>query len=255
MSSRSAVARAAAASVLFASFIAIPLTASAQGSGRGFLFGQPNGSFTLSGGIAQPTANSDIYSFVHDNLTLGKRDFLGPTFGANLDVRIAPRFALQFNTGFYQRSIDSEVRAYTDNSNNPIAQNTRLTRVPLMIGLRYDLTPSGRALGNLAWVPSRITPYIAAGAGGMWYRFKQEGDFIDFQSSNLAVVPLRLESTGWAGAAYGALGADISVSPVVSIRTEARYDEAKGTLGRDFSGFNRIDLSGFNATVGLSFRY
>ena len=255
MSIKPSVARAAAASVLLASALAASVTASAQVAGRGFLFGQPNGSFTIFGGVTQPTANSDLYSYVHDNLTVGKRDYLGATLGGNFDVRIADRLSLQFNTAYYRRSIGSEERNFVDNNDNPIQQTTNFTRVPVMMGLRFDLTPSGRSLGSLAWVPSRITPYVAAGGGGMWYKFRQEGDFIDFNTDNLQVKSLFLESKGWTGAGYGALGADISVSPIVSIRTEARYDAARGTLSRDFDGFNRIDLSGFNATVGLSFRY
>ena len=249
----STAVRAVAASVLASSALAAPNMIQAQVTGRGFLFGQPHGSLTLSAGVTQPSANSDIYSFVHDQLTVGKKDFLGASFGANFDVRLANRLSLQLNSGYYGRAIDSETRNFIDNNDNPIQQSTALRKVPIMVGLRYDLTSPGRSLGTLAWVPSRFTPYVAAGGGAMWYRFHQEGDFVDYQTLN--VVPLSLQSTGWTGAAYGALGADISLGPIVSLRTEARYDEARGTLSRDFAGFNRIDLSGLNATIGLSFRY
>jgi hypothetical protein len=49
-------------------------------------------------------------------------------------------------------------------------------------------------------------------------------------------------------------GLDVSITPLLALRGEARYVWAKAPLGRDFSGFNRIDLSGVQGTLGLTFR-
>lgn len=122
-----------------------------------------------------------------------------------------------------------------------------------MIGLRYYLTPSGRSLGRLAWVPTRVAPYVTAGVGSVWYKFKQSGDFVDYKT--LDVFHTTLESTSWAPAGYGAAGVDYSLSARVGVVSEARYDYARARMGDDFAGFDRIDLSGISATIGLSFRF
>lgn len=86
-----------------------------------------------------------------------------------------------------------------------------------------------------------------------WYRFRQGGDFVDFNSGE--VFSSRLASSGWAPTAQGTLGLDYSLSPRAALTAQASYLWAKGTLGRDFSGFNKIDLSGLWTTVGLSMRF
>jgi outer membrane protein W len=90
------------------------------------------------------------------------------------------------------------------------------------------------------------------GGGAMWYRFRQEGDFVDFKTSN--VFPSSFDSNDWTVVGQGMVGADYSISPSMAINADARYLWAKANVGRDFGGFNRIDLSGVSATVGLSFR-
>src|SRR5437868_3709915 len=71
--------RAAALSVALVAACALPMQA--QQSGDGFLFKQPAVSLRLTGGFAHPTASSDLFSFVTDELTLSKNDFNGMTLG------------------------------------------------------------------------------------------------------------------------------------------------------------------------------
>ena len=87
----------------------------------------------------------------------------------------------------------------------------------------------------------------------MWYTFKQAGDFVDFRTLN--VFTSDLSSSAWTPMAYGAGGIDYSLSPHLSLTTEARYDYARATMNKSFEGFNRIDLSGLSANVGLTVRF
>lgn len=246
--------RTAVRALLWALTLGLPLAVDAQPlSGRGFMFGAPSGTLTLRAGYAQPNAGSDVYSFSHQHLTLGRGDFAGGSFSADLGFFVAERLAVQASAGFSTRSAPSHFRDWVDDDGLEIEQTTSLRRFPLMIGLRYYLMPPGRSLGQLAWVPARLTPYVAAGVGGMWYMFRQSGDFVDYQT--LDVFPSTLESTSWAGAGYGAAGVEYAMSPRVGLVGEARYDRAHATMGADFSKFDRIDLSGLSATFGLMFRF
>ncbi len=229
------------------------LVAQAPAAGRGFMFGAPSGSFSLRLGLAQPVANDGIFNLADSLLTVNRGDYIGFNFTANLVQRITERAAVEMSVGYSGRSIDSHFRDFVDNNDAEIEQTTELRRVPLTIGGRYYLVSPGRQLGRLAWVPTRFVPYVSAGAGAMWYQFTQQGDFVDFQT--LDVFNTELRSSNWAPSAYGAIGAEISTSALVSINAEARYDAAKAKMSNDFSGFHRIDISGVSATVGLSFRF
>ncbi|MEP6780681.1 MAG: hypothetical protein ABJC26_12375, partial [Gemmatimonadaceae bacterium] len=241
---------------LAAGALIAPIAVRAQPlSGDGFLFHRPTGSFTLHVGYTNPSASSDAFNLARQKLTVGKDAFQTATVSGDFNVWVADRFTLQFSGGYSGRKVNSEYRSFIDNNNKGIEQSTELVRAPLTIGARFYLTSPGRALGRLAYVPSRIAPYLAAGGGGMWYRFKQTGDFIDVNSVNLDVFNGELKSSGWAPSAYGAAGFDLTLSPVIALTTEARYEFAKGNMSNDFAGFNRIDLSGLAATVGLTIRY
>ena len=236
--------------------VVAPLAVQAQPiSGDGFLFKRPTGSFTLHGGYSKPSASSDAFDLAQQKLTIGKEAFSSAAISADYNLWLADRFTVQFSTGYAGRNVPSEYRGFVDNKDKPIEQTTELLRVPIAIGARLYLTSPGRSLGRLAYIPSRISPYLSAGGGAMWYRFKQTGDFVDVKSTRLDVFNAELVSTGWAPEAYGAAGFDLTLHPNVALTTEARYEYARGSMSRDYAGFNRIDLSGLTATVGLTFRY
>ncbi len=251
MIARRAVLRCA---VMLACFSVAPVAAHAQMSGGdGFLFGRPNGTFAIRGGFASPAASSDVFSFAAKNLTLGKGDFGSATFGAELGLRLTDRVDFQLGVASMGRTVNSEFRNWTDTDNKPIEQRTGFDRVPVTAGLKLYLTSPGRSISRLAWIPSRLTPYVAAGGGMMWYSFRQSGDFVDFQT--LDVFSSKLSSSAWTPMAYAAGGIDYSLTPHLSLTTEARYDVARATMSNSFEGFNRIDLSGLTANVGLSVRF
>ena len=87
----------------------------------------------------------------------------------------------------------------------------------------------------------------------MYYRFSQAGDFVDFQTNG--VFNKSFASSGWAPTTHALAGFDYSLSPRLSLTTEARYAWAQADLGRDYSGFKPIDLSGLSTTVGIYVRF
>ncbi|SRR6266567_100546 len=232
---------------------AFPVAASAQSAGRGFLFGAPDGSFTLRGGWAMPTARSDLFAFTTDQLTLGRGDFGSPALEAEVAGRIFSRTDIVFTAGLSGMDKGSEFRYYIDNNDKPIEQTTNFMRVPLTAGVRQYLTAPGRSVGQFAWIPARVAPYIGAGAGVMYYRFRQRGDFIDLNT--LDVFPSLYESDGWTGTAYATAGLDYSLGPRFVLNGEARYLWSKAALSHDFSGFEHLDLSGLSTMVGISVRF
>jgi len=224
----------------------------AQKAGDGFLFRVPSGSWTFRGGVAVPTARSDVFGFVTDQLTLDRSDFSSAIFGTAIAIRLSGRNDIVFDASYSNVNRASEFRDWVDNNDQPIQQTTSLRRIPLTVGLRHYVTPRGRAVGRFAWIPARRALYAAASVGMMEYKFAQHGDFIDFETLN--VFGDEFVSQSWTPVAHGAVGLDMDLGTFTMLNLEARYTWAKAPMGSDFVGFNRIDLSGVSLSAGLAFR-
>ena len=228
--------------------------APAQTSGDGFLFRRPSGSFSLHGGYALANAGSDVFSEATTNLTLDKRDFSSFSFGGDISYAFSPRFDVVFGGDYSAAKRDSEFRDWVDNNDDPIEQTTSFRRLPITVSLKYYVVERGRSVSQFAWIPSKYSPYVGVGGGGMYYRFKQEGDFVDFQ--DLDVFFAELQSSGWTPTGHAMAGVDYTLGPWLALTAEGRYSYAKAELDRDvWEGFEKIDLSGFAGTVGFKVRF
>lgn len=235
-----------------------PNTAAAQ-SRSDYLLGRPKASLNLRIGAARPNASDGVFAVTGADgrrlLTLGPDQLVGASFGGDLGIPVSQRVELQFSATIATRRAESEYRDFVDNNDLPIEQATRLRRVPLSVGVRYNLVPAGRRISRLAWVPAKLVPYVAAGGGAMYYKLQQEGDFVDFRSANLDVFTARLDAKGWAPLGYAATGLTWAVLPSVAVNTEFRYDHSRTPLKGDFTGFDKTALSGLGLSTGLQFRF
>ena len=223
--------------------------------GDGYFFHRPRVSLTFRGGYDRPTAGSDLYGFVTEQLTVSKGDFATSGMQADLGIRLSERTELVLSSGTAKRDVASEFRKYIDNNDQPIEQVTRLQRTPVAVGLRYALTSPGDRISKFAWIPARITPWVGGGAGVMSYKFRQTGDFVDFQTLN--VFSDTYEASGWAPMAYANIGTELRLTTRFSLMADLRYTAARGNLNSTrgvFSGFEKIDLSGGAASLGLTLR-
>ncbi len=218
-----------------------------------FLFKRPSVTLGLRAGYALPSAGSEIFDFTRRELTLDKSDFNAFYFGGEVGVRVSERFDVAAGLGFEKSDARSEFRDWVDDDNLPIEQDTRFTRVPLTVGAKAYLTERGRRISRFAWIPNRVVPYVGAGVGVVWYRFEQVGDFVDFET--LEIFFDDFESRGSSPLAYAAAGVDISLGPRWLLNGEARYSWASAEMGRDFVGFDDIDLNGFRAMLGFGLRW
>jgi opacity protein-like surface antigen len=198
-------------------------------------------------------AGSDLFSFTTNELTIKKRDFSSPALGADLTLNVTNRTAITVSGSYARMHKPSEFRDFIGSDSLPIEQSTSFIRAPITVSVRRYLTSPGRAIGKLAWIPARAATYVGLGAGTMYYKFNQDGDFIDFKTND--IFHSIFESSGWATTVHGMAGVDYSLNPRLALTGEARYIWAKGNLSNDFSDFERLDLSGLATTVGLSIRF
>ena len=224
----------------------------AQSAGDGFLFRVPQGSWGFRAGFDHAMARGDIFDEFTKELTLRRSDFSSVTLGTNVAIRVAFRNDLVFDLGYASVSRGSEYRDWIDNNNQPITQTTSLRRIPLTIGLRHYLGPRGRAIGRFAWIPAAQTPYLGLGAGVMYYRFRQTGDFVNLSTQNVAYD--ELQSNAWTPVVHALAGMDFRLGRFFLLNGELRYTWARGPMHNDYQGYNKIDLSGLSATAGFSIR-
>lgn len=247
------ISRLATLSALLAG-LSTPLQA--QVIGDGYLFGAPDVRLNVRAGYARASANSDIFDFATKFLTLTKSSFSGPSIGGDVAVTIAPRLDLTLSADYSAAVRESEDRKYEEyvgNDTLPIVQTTSFRRAPVMANAILFLTPRGRSIGKLAWVPARVVPWVGAGGGAMWYRFRQEGDFVDYVT--LDIFTAKLESSGWAPAFQAMGGVDVTLTPLFAFTADVRRVWARTALSRDFRDFDeKIDLSGVTGALGFTVR-
>jgi opacity protein-like surface antigen len=223
----------------------------AQGAGDGYLFGEPSVRLGIRGGYTRASAGGDLFEQTTRDFTLSKSDFSGPSVGGEVAFRLSSKLEISFDADYARVSRGSEYRNFVDNQKLPIQQNTEFVRVPLTASLRMYLTPPGRSIGRLAWVPTHVVPWVGIGGGATWYRFRQSGDFI---TPSRAVVGDSFESSNWAPTVQAMAGVDVSLTPRISVTGDARYNTGRASVGSDYPGFNKIDLSGASIALGLTFR-
>ena len=210
-------------------------------------------SIGIKGGYARAQAGSEVFDFARRELTLDIGDFSSSAWGAELAVRATERLDVAGEVGVARSRTWSEFRDWVDLDDLPIEQSTTFLRVPVTLSVKYYLRDRGRSVSDFAWIPVKWSPYIGAGGGALWYRFEQEGAFVDFQT--LDVFDALYLSEAMTSTAHVFTGVGISLSPRVVLTGEGRYSWGRAEMGTDFVDFDQIDLSGFQATAGLSFRF
>ena len=232
-----------------------PAVAAAQPPSAGdrpdFLFGQPRGMVGISGGWlrAEGGAKEDgLLRFFRDQLTIGARGYDSPLFRFAFGASVSSRVDLVFDVDVSRSRAVSEYRGFTEGG-LPIDQTTELTQVPLNIGARFWLTPRGRRVGRLAWVPNTLAFHVGAGVGARWYRLAQFGDFVN--TVDLGIDSDRFVSQGWAASRHVAAGVSIRLSPRVFAVADVRRVWSQRELADEFSG--RLDLDGLQMTGGIEF--
>ena len=224
-----------------------------QGTTGGFAFGAPLGYFAVKFGLYAPRAQSDIYTFNAEQLTLDLNSYNAALFGIDIGYSVNDRVDVVFGFEYSSTSPASEMRDYVDEFGAPITQQTSLRQVPITASVRFNLIERGRSVGNYAWVPKAVVPYVGGGGGITYWRYEQFGDFVDF--ADLTIFTDHFQTKGWEPIVHLFGGIDWAVSPRFVLEFEGRYSWASGQMAPAFVGFEPIDLAGFRGMVGASFRF
>ena len=222
----------------------------AQSSQPDFLFQMPKGSFSFRWTTNVLKADSDWFGFVRDQLTLDHGDFVSMGIAGDVSFGVTPRFDVVIGGEYTGRNVRSEYRDFVDNNRLPIEQNTRMQQMSFTAGVRYTLIPRGRSVSALAYVPTRLVPYVGGGAGVLHYDLLQYGDFIDIV--DFSVFSDQLPSEGWTPTAYINGGLDWLLVKKLAVTVDVRYQLAAPELDESaWTGFEPLELSGIRISTGI----
>ena len=248
-------------SVALGAALIAPHAAIAQG-GPGFLFNRPRVSVGLRTGYTLPRISSQLFEDARTFLNLNRFDFDAPYFGGEIAARVAERWDIALDVGGGQSRSRSHDREYVEEVGTQrleIQQENRFRTVSATLGGRYYFSDRGRAVGRFAWIPSRITPFVGAGAGVTWYQFEQWGDFVDRLDpgcpDSCPIFSDTFRTDGAGTTVYGGLGADVSLGKQFYLSAEGRYSLANGGVSGEFSDYDGIDLSRLQLITGISIRW
>jgi len=147
-----------------------------------------------------------------------------------------------FSASYYQTTLGQSYRNFLDQNNNRIRHDTDYE-----IGsgsVAYVLFPAG--------THTPVIPYLGAGVGLYSWRLREAGDFIDFSHGNAIFSAVNVDS-GTAFAYFFVAGLEVPVTRHLAILVDGRYTKSHDTLGGDFEGFGRLDLSGGQVVGGVAF--
>lgn len=227
-----------------------PAAAAAQ---DGFLFRQPGFGLTFKVGPLVRTVSSDVFDDMRHHLTLDRGDFTTTAFGLDMVLSPSRRLDIVIGGGFAESEARSEFRDWIGDDGLPIEQTTRLRTTPVTASLRYHLLPRGRSIGTMAWLPRSVTPYVGGGAGVTYYELLQEGEFVDFRDNRIFEAAPR--SDGMAFTTHALAGADYWLTGRYGLNAEVRYTYGGADATDGFRTFDRIDVGGFQLTLGFSARW
>lgn len=218
-----------------------------------FLFDRPGATISVMTGLARPDESSDLFQFTREQLTVGRGDFTSAMLGVEVGITALDHLDLTVGLEYAGQSVGSEMRDWVTLDDRPIRQTTEYRRWRVTAGAKAYLLDRGRRVSQYAWIPAGWSPYVGGGVGVTWYSFTQHGDFVDFETLDIFSDRLTTGDRGFTP--WLAAGLDVSLTTLFVLRMDLRHYWGSARVDRDdFVDFNDIDLSGYQATIGLAFR-
>ncbi|GAB4376119.1 MAG: hypothetical protein Kow0062_16010 [Acidobacteriota bacterium] len=200
-------------------------------------------------GVFSPDADSNFFDENFAVFTGDADDYEDGMVGVDFAWRSSPQIDLVASISTFE---GSQTQGYRDAAVDPflegVLHDSELSITPLTIGLRARLAGEG----------SVVRPYVGAGGGFYWWRYREFGDFVEFDPvdpANDQIITAGFESESVTLGFYLQAGVEFSVRPTWSVYVDARWHQADDELGDDFEGFGDIDLSGREVSVGVAWHF
>jgi hypothetical protein len=187
--------------------------------------------------------SGSFFEMVSEELTLSARDFRAPSLAVEAVHPIGDRLRLIGGMEYTRSSLNSaSVGAVPGTS-----QKTVLWTVGGSAGAQLRLRGGAAPADARSW-----DPYASLSAGAQEYRLVQRGAFADYRDAS-DVFNHTYRSRGVGAFGQVGLGAARAVTDGSGITVEVQYRFAQSPMTGDFSDFDALNLSGFRASVGVTY--
>lgn len=206
-------------------------------------------SISVRYGVFTPSGNSEVYSLIERALDPGAATLNPRLAGADVAVRITPRWSIRLGTESGERTMGSVSRVSPATTTSPVAQQTALQLTSVQsLGVEWRAARWTRSDG--AGI-DRARLLLGAGVGTARYRFHQWGAFVD--AERLVAYRDDFYSTGRGLFEYISAGVDVPVTRWVALQGTVRQQFGAAPMSDDYASFDRLDLGGMSASVGVRF--
>lgn len=204
--------------------------------------------FSTYGGFRVLNVTSDLFAANEFDFGITDDDFRTGGFGFEFDFAVLPRVdvSIGFDNGDAETFGSYLDLVYEDGGE--IEHSARLAMTELSLGVRL------RLLGGAA----RVRPYLMGGVTGAYYRYREIGDFVDFDTADIYYD--EFEERSFLPGFFAGAGADVAVVRLpdggrVELFGEFRYARAQGEHTDGFDGFGNFRLDRTGGLFGLRVRW
>lgn len=227
--------------------------------------------FSFRVGYFFPRADSDLWTTEFDNLSLKRSDYQSTIFGLSyehffnsfLSVVVAADTYSKTKSGYYLDWVgysfaegDFAFPASEFGGAYSLIQTFSVSTLPIQVSLK--VTPLGRR--------GSFIPYFGGGAALNIWSTRIYGDMVDFSDASWAyddadlgevqIYPVYIvdarDRTKFGVSYQGFAGIMVPVGTRMTVEGEFKYTVAKAEL-TDIQGFQPLDLSGFQVSIGLNY--
>ena len=228
--------------ILFASTLLLTTTAWSQSSRP---YNDRPSSFRLSYGEFTPEGNSTYFRTRQADFFGSSNDFEDDRFGAAYIRTVNERWGYIINGHAWEGAQTTSFRDFIDGQGDDIFHTANLEIIDLGAGIVFY--PIRRN--------AVVAPYFAGGLAVYGYKLTETGDFIDFETDDLAVFSGSFSDSGDTIGFFWIIGLEIPLGPRLAVFGEYNWTYARTDLTTDFVSFGEIDLGGEELALGLSFRF
>ncbi|MXW71306.1 MAG: hypothetical protein F4Z74_07640 [Acidobacteria bacterium] len=204
--------------------------------------------FSSYGGFRVLNVTSDLFAANEFDFGITDDDFRTGSFGFEFDFAVLPRvdISIGFNSGNAETYGSYLDLVYEDGGE--IEHSARLAMTDLSLGVRL------RLLGGAA----RVRPYLVGGFAGVYYRYSEIGDFVDFETADIYYDVF--EETSFLPGFFAGAGADVAIvrfrdGGSLDLFGEFRYVRSQGEHTEGFDGFGDLTLDRSGGLIGLRVRW
>lgn len=200
-------------------------------------------SFTVRLGYLSPRGDSRLWSENVTTFDYVVNDFGGFFGGAEFDLELNEYLDIAMGVDGYSRSVASRYRDFVRDDGSEVLQDVSLRVVPVTFGVRF--LPIGKF--------HVLLPYVAGGLGLYPFEYREQGEFIDFDTAEIFGATYFDRGVGMGG--YVAAGLEASLTPSFSVGGEFRRHFVSARHGGDFGSYGDFDLDARQLSFGFTFRF